>query len=186
MVLITFGYKNIRYVINNFINLMIISVILGGSLYLFNLNSNINNLSFFNDNKLLNMVILVIISIIVLFIYIKYNRCYHSNFDKYYEVILYVKNKKYNFNAYLDTGNKLKDPYFHKPIILIYNNKIKFNNVIYVPYKALNNTSILECMIIDKIYIKNIGYKYNVMIGKSNDKFSLEGIDMILSEYILK
>ena len=41
-------------------------------------------------------------------------------------------------------------------------------------------------MIVDKIYIKNIGYKYNVMIGRSNDKFSIEGIDMILNEYILR
>ena len=165
---------------------MILSVVLGGGLYLFNLNSDITNLSFFNNNKLLNIIVLIITGTLVLFVYIKYNKCYHSSFDKYYEVILYVKNKKYKFNAYLDTGNKLKDPYFHRPIILIYNDKIKFDNIIYVPYKTLNNTSILECMIVDKMYIKNIGYKYNVMIGKSNDKFSLEGIDMILSEYILK
>ena len=72
----------------------------------------------------------------------------------------------------------LKDPYFNKPIVLIYSNKIKFKDIIYVPYKTLNNKSLLECIIVDKIYIKDIGYKYNVMIGKSNDKFSIDGIDM--------
>ena len=186
MILITFGYKNTKYVINNFVNLMVLSIVLGGSLYLFNLNSNINSITFFNKNKFLNFIILFIIGSITLIIYIKISKKYHQNFDKYYEVTIYKDNKKYQFKGYLDTGNMLKDPYFNKPIILIYNKKIKFEKIIYVPYKTLNNKSLLECMIVDKIYIKNIGYKYNVMIGRSNDKFSIEGIDMILNEYILK
>lgn len=185
MVLITFGYKNIKYLFNNFINLVVLSVILGGSLYLFNLNSNINNISFFNDNKFVNILVLLVISIITLFIYIKNNKHYHLEFDNHYEVYLYIDSKKLKFNAYLDTGNKLKDPYFNKPIILIYSD-IEFKNIFYVPYKSLNNSGILECMTVDKIYIKNIGYKYDVIVGKSIDKFGIEGIDMILNEYILK
>jgi stage II sporulation protein GA (sporulation sigma-E factor processing peptidase) len=186
MIIITFGYKNMKYVLNNFINLILLSVVLGGSLYLFNLNSNISSITFFNTNKLTNFVILFIVGIISLIIYIKTNRNYQNVFNKYFEVTIYQDNKKYRFRGYLDTGNMLKDPYFNKPIVLIYSNKIKFKDIIYVPYKTLNNKSLLECMIVDKIYIKNIGYKYNVMIGKSNDKFSIEGIDMILNEYILR
>lgn len=187
MVIITFSFKNIKYTFNNFINLMISSVILGGSLYLININNyEYSGLLFFASDEKINIILLLIISIIILCIYLKTNINYQREFNKYYKIDIFIDNKKYLCNAYLDTGNKLIDPYFNKPIILTTNQKIKFKNIIYVPYQTLNNNGILECMLIDKIHIHNIGYRKKILIGRSNDKFQIEGIDMIISEKILE
>ncbi len=186
MVIITFSFKNIKYTFNNFINLMISSVVLGGSLYLMNINNESNNMHFFTNNQTINIIALLVISIIVLYIYIKCSISYKQEFNKFYKIDVYINNQKYLCNAYLDTGNKLKDPYFKKPIILTNNQQIEFKNIIYVPFQTLNNSGVLECMLVEKIYIHNIGYRNKVLLGRAYDKFQIEGIDTIINERILE
>ncbi|HPE14439.1 MAG TPA: sigma-E processing peptidase SpoIIGA [Bacilli bacterium] len=184
MVIITFNFKSIKYTINNFINLLAISVILGGSLYLLNIND--GDYNFINGNKYLNMLFLFAISIIILFIYIKINKKYKRDFNNIYEVDLFIDNNKYKCTGFIDTGNVLIDPYFNKPIILTSNKNVKFNNTFFVPYQSLNNNGLLECMIVKKIYIKQVGYRYNIVLGRANDKFRIDGIDILLNERIVE
>lgn len=188
MVIITFNFKNIKYTLNNFIYLLINSIILGGGLYLFNISKNYTNdgLIFFNTNKTTSLYLLLIIGSIIIFLYTKAIKKYNSYFKKCYKVDLYISDKIYKCNGYLDTGNRLIDPYSHKPIILTSNKNIKFKNVIFVPYKSLNNNNVLKCMKIDKIYIEEIGFKYNVMLGKSELSFGIEGVDLLLNDKLLE
>ena len=186
MIIITFGYKNMKYVLNNFINLILLSVVLGGSLYLFNLNSNIGSITFFNTNKLTNFVILFIVGIISLIIYIKTNRNYQNVFNKYFEVTIYQDNKKYRFRGYLDTGNMLKDPYFNKPVILVNEDIIKSDKYFYIPYSTITEDGIIKAIHINEIEI--IGFKKvkDVIIGLLPKRLQINNIDCLLNKRIME
>ena len=72
------------------------------------------------------------------------------------------------------------DNYHNRPIILI-SSKIDYqdSDLLYVPYAALNNVSILKCIKTDKIVINNHIYK-NYLVGLSKNKFMIDGINCIL------
>ena len=93
--------------------------------------------------------------------------------------ILY-KNKLYRLNGYLDTGNNLFDPYKKRNIILVkLNLNYSLEDVIYTPYESLNNVGVIKCLSVDKIFVDQKEFK-NYLIGLSNDKFRIEGINCIL------
>lgn len=189
MIIITFKYKNIKYTITNYIYLLILSILLGGTLYLINIEIGYEHIGmlFFTNGKKVNSIILFIISIIIMIIYTKILKKYQKEINLYYKVDLYINNKKIKLNGYLDTGNKLSSPYNNKPISIINKDILKdIDNFIYIPYNTINGNSIMKCIKVDKIYISSIGYKYNVLIGISNDKFLLEGIDIILNMNLIK
>ena len=91
-----------------------------------------------------------------------------------------LKGKKHVLTGFLDTGNKLYDNYKHRPVIII-DKKINYelDEVIYVPYMSLNNKSILKCLKTDKIIINNHVFK-NYLVGLSNKKINIDGINCIL------
>lgn len=102
-------------------------------------------------------------------------------------VDVFLANQVLKLNGYLDTGNKLYDPYFHRPIIIANKNvAITSPKSIFVPFETLNSTGLLKCYIIDKIYIHGIGYKENVLIGVAKEKFEVEGADLILHNKIVE
>ena len=70
MVLVTFGYKDIKYVINNVVYLYLLSIILGGFLYLLKVEFSYSNSGsvFFKNEFSINFVVLIIISPIILYI----------------------------------------------------------------------------------------------------------------------
>ena len=67
----------------------------------------------------INLILLLLISPIILYKYIKSERNYKINYSNYYDIDIYYNDVKVSGTGFLDTGNKLKDPYFHKPIILV-------------------------------------------------------------------
>jgi len=191
MVIITFSYKDIKYTLNNFLYLMIISVVLGGFLYMVNIEVGYEHVGmvFIKNNDGLNMLILILISILITVIYIKSNKKLKRHISSNYKVIIYINNKEYELNGFLDSGNNLCDPYLNRPISIINNDiNIDFSTCkfIFVSYKALNKTGVLKCFIVDKIFIEHIGFKYNYLIGVSNDKISLSGVDIILNGKIME
>ena len=168
MVIITFGYRNITYTFNNFYYLILMSIILGGGLYL------IKDTGFYNYYVLITLFILFTIA------YVKISTKHKNNYNNYYKVDIYIKGKLYKLNGYLDTGNKLYDNYHNRPIILIsYKIDYQDSDLLYVPYAALNNVSILKCIKTDKIVINNHIYK-NYLVGLSKNKFMIDGINCIL------
>lgn len=185
MILVTFNFKNIKYTLKNLYYLYIISIILGGFLTFIN-NTISYGVLFKNVNNKLNVFSSILLSIILLIIYFKETIDLKTNYNKYYKVNIYFNNKNYIFNAFLDTGNKLIDPYKRRPIILVKEEKIKnIDNYLYVPYKTISGSGILKCIKADKIYIENIGYKKKFLIGLTNN-INIDNVDCILNERLLE
>lgn len=168
MVIITFGYKDLKYTLNNFYYLIVNSIIMGGGLYLI------------KDYGYYNYGVLIIGFIILMFIYIKQIKKYKENYTNYAKVDVYINNKQYKLNGYLDTGNKLYDQFKHRPVILINKNiPYKIEDIIYVPCSTINNTGLIKCLKPERIVINNKKYN-NYLIGFSPHKFQIDGIDCIL------
>lgn len=177
MQLIANKVTSIKSILENSFYFYLVSIILAGSLYLFKLDK---------LSVKYNYLLLFITTPIILYI----NKKQISKIDTYYkdryDVYLYYKNKKYLFNAFLDTGNKLYDQYKKRPIILIHSNKIKFNynDGLLVPIETVNSKSVLKCIKADKIIIDGKEIK-NVIVGLSDKEFKIEDINMILHKDIM-
>lgn len=180
MTYVTFG-KNKFF--NKLFYLYIISIIVGGSLYLINdsLGYKVDSFIFINNGYSINLIILLIISPLIIYLYIKEFLKFKKKINTTYNVIIKIKNKIINIEAFLDTGNKLIDPYFHRPIILL-NKKyinLKKHKIIYVPFNSLNNNGILKCIIPEYILIDNKKYDKCLIGISENLKY-----DCILNERI--
>ena len=182
MILVTFSYKNFKYTLTNLGYFYLTSIILGGGMYLLSDIFSYNNhgLLFYKNGFQTNYIVLLIVSPIILFFYIKKNLKVQENYQHYHKVEFLYKGKLYHLTGYLDTGNHLKDPYKKRGIILV-NTKLKYNleEIIYTPYNALNYDGILKCLKVDKLYVDKKEFK-NYLIGISNLKFQIDGIDCIL------
>lgn len=188
MMLIAFGYKNLKYFLNNLGYFYMISVILGGFLYYLNLEFSYTHIGlvFINKGLNVNAVVLLIISPIILYIYNSQAKKMKSTYNLTYKVIISLKGgKKYTLNGFLDTGNKLVDPITNKPIILIEKGIIEADKYYYVPFNSLNNHNLLKCIKPEYIEINNKKYK-NYLIGISDKKFSLEGIECVLNNKLME
>lgn len=155
MAYITFGKNKF---LNKLFYIYIVSIILGGSIYLINdsLGYEVENFIFINKGYNINIIILLILSPIIICLYIKEFLTYRKKINTTYNVIIKLNNKIINIEGFLDTGNKLIDPYFHRPIILLHKKYIKYKkNVLYVPYSSLNNNGLLKCVIPEYILIDN-------------------------------
>ena len=125
---------------------------------------------------------LIIISPLIIYLYVKEFLKYKKRINTVYDVIIKIGKKCINVSGFLDTGNKLVDPYFYRPIILLNKKYIKINNknLIYVPYNSLNNNGLLKCFKPEYILIDNKKYT-NCLIGIIDNL----NIDCILNERIL-
>lgn len=179
MVLISFGYKDIRYLIKNILYMYILSTLLGGIIYLFNIKV--------SNSMFLTYLIIIVISIEVMILYIKENKKMRSIYNNYYKVDIYFKDReKLSLIGFVDTGNNLYDPYKKRPVIIVPDKYIKEDKYILVPYHTINGNGLLKCIKPDIIFIDGIGYKGNVLIGFS-DSFNFgDGVDVILHKDIMK
>ena len=189
LVIFAFKYKDLKYTLTNFIYLLLLSIILGGSLYL--INSEIgytnNGIMYFTSGIGLNFLILLFLFILIIVVFVKIEKRYKKNINTFYEVDILLKDRVLRLNGFLDTGNNLYDPYFNKPIIIL--NKgidLDLKNVIFVPFETLNSKGVMKCFFVDSIFIKDFGYLKNVLVGISNDKFHISGVDIILHRELLE
>ena len=166
MILIGFGKKQL---LKKLFYFYVISIIIGGSIYLIKLNSNSN----------VTIISLFIISPIIIYSYIKEHLSYKLNTSTIYNVCLVINNKKYELRGLLDTGNSLKDPYKKRSVILL-NNDININKSRYImiPYKALNYEGVVKCIKPDKVLVNNKEFN-NCLVGLSNNNLGLD-VDCIL------
>ncbi len=136
---------------------------------------------FFSNGLSINLIVMMIISPIIIYFYIKEKKELKSINQNTYIIDIYIKNNKYSLTGYLDTGNTLKDPYKNRPVIIISNNKINIDieKSILVPYETITSTGIIRCIKPDKVIINNIEFN-NCLIGKINKKLKLNDSDCIL------
>lgn len=165
MIITAFGSNNIK---ENIIYFYLISIIIGGLIYLFDLKT----------NPYLNMFLITILTPFIIYTLIKEYTKFKTTIKDKYVVNIIIKNKEYKLEGFIDTGNRLKSPISNKSVILV-NLNIPVDNALYVPYKALNTTGIIPCLKPEKVLIdgKTIS---NCLIGISKDKFSLNGENCIL------
>lgn len=179
MMLISFGYKGIKYVLRNIFYMYLLSTLIGGIIYLFNVKV--------SNNIVINYFIIIVISSLVLILYIKENRKIKNIYNNYYKVDIYFKDKsKISVVGFIDTGNNLYDPYRNRPIILLSNKYIREDNYILVPYYTMSGEGLLKCIKPNIIFIDGIGYRGNVLIGFSESPKLIDGVDVILHKDIMK
>lgn len=193
MCLITFGYRNIKYTLNNLFYLYTSSIILGGFLYLLNLECSYKHegLMFYYNGLSVNFIVLIILSPIIIYAYVKQGLNLKNNYSNYYNIDIYLETGEViEATSYLDTGNKLEDPYKKRPIILLNKDLIKIDydhhRLLLVPYDTLNNHGLLKCIVPKSIYIQGIGFRDNFLIGISNEEILIDGVDCILSPKLLE
>ena len=175
MVIIAFGYKNIKYTIYNVIYLYMLSVILGGFIY------------YLNGEFQISYAVILVIAPFILYVFIFSIKALREIKNYYYKVEIYFGKEVYTMTGFLDTGNKLSDPITNKPIILVNKKKLKgcinIRSPMYVPYRALNHQGLLRCVRPSYIVI-NDKKLTNYLIGLSDENFKLNGIDCLLNYQI--
>ncbi len=191
MLLAAFGYKDFNYFKKNITYFYLVSMLMGGGIYFLNSQFSYTNngLVFTNNGLQVSYSIILIISLIIYFKYIVSFKGFKNNYSNYYKCKIYFNEDCFIVvNAFLDTGNKLVDPYTLKSIILIDRNKIKDIKVdkpIYVPYNSLNNHGLLEC--IKALRLEIDGKTYNkFLVGISKQNFFMDGIDCIINSKIME
>lgn len=189
MIIITFGVKSKTDFLKNTLYLYFVSIILGGFLYYLNLEFSYDNvgLVFFHNGFSINFILLFILSPIILYLYIKQDRDLKVLKNYYYQVEVYYKDVKKEYRAYLDTGNKLYDPYSHKPVILLYDLSFpKIEKPIYIPYQTLEHGGLLECVRVDKLILDDGRIINKPLIAISKDCLKIEGVDVLLHKDYLE
>lgn len=179
MITIAFKYKNIRYFLTNMLYTYILSILLGGLIYLFN--------SKVTLNIYLNYLVIIILSIEVMTLYIKESKKIKNTYNNYYKVDIYFKDKeKISLIGFLDTGNNLYDPYKKRPIILVDKKYQKEDKFILVPYHTINGEGLLKCIKPEKVYIEKIGYKTNLLMAFSSSPSTINGVEVLLHKDLMK
>lgn len=192
MCLITFNYRNLKYTLKNMFYLYTTSMILGGFLYFLNIEFSYKQvgLVFYHNGLSINVIVLIILSPVILYFYSKQIKELKNNYSNYYKVKIKMDKHIINCNGFLDTGNKLEDPYFHKPVIILDKRKIVFDinefEMILVPITTANGTSIMKCFKAEYIDIEGIGIKNNLLIGVMEEKIRIDGVDVILNTKLLE
>jgi len=194
MVITTFSYRDKRYTMRNMFYLYTTSIILGGFLYLLNVEFSYKNdgLIFYHNGLSVNFITLIVLSPIIIYVYVKQIKELKNNYSKYYTVDIYLKDgTRKEVIGFLDTGNHLYDPYFNRPIILVNKKDFSFNykdlkNIVLVPYETASSHGLLKCIVVDKIYIQGVGTKKNVLLGLSEKKIKIDGVDCLLHEALIE
>ena len=190
MIIISFSFKNIKYFFENIFYLYLTSIILSGFLYMIN-----SNFSYKYDgfNVLykkydINIFIVIIISILFLFFYVKnYTKQKKELENKYSVEITLLNNKKIKTIAIKDTGCMIYDQYKKRPVCIINRYLIKdYNpNYILVPCNTINKMSLLKCFKIKKIKINNKEIKKEILLGISDNNFKINNVDLLLHKNII-
>ena len=87
-----------------------------------------------------------------------------------------------DLNGLMDTGNNLIDPVTRKKVIII--NKKVDEDFMLVPYKTINNESLIKCFKPKRVFIDGIGERKDVLVGVINKKFV--GFNCLLNNELLK
>lgn len=171
MNLIAFGFDDIKEFIKNVIYFYMFSFFLGGALYYLKIESLVKY----------QYYLLLIPLIMNILKYFTYNL--KNIISLRHKVTIYLKNGKVLYlNGYMDTGNTLKDPYSNKNVIII--NKDIYENFFLVPYKTIDNSSLIKCFKPKKVFIDGLGERKDIVVGISNKKF--KGFNCLLNYNLME
>lgn len=171
MNLISFGYINLKDFIKNLLYFYMFSFFLGGTLYYLKIESLVKY-------KYYLLLIPIIMNILKK---LTYNL--KDIIKLRHKVTIYLKNGSVLYlNGYMDTGNTLVEPYTNKNVIII-NKDIK-EKFFLVPFKTIENSSLLKCFKPKKVYIDGIGERNDIVVGVTNKKFN--GFNCLLNYNLME
>ncbi len=191
MLIVAFGYRDFNYFKKNLLYFYLVSMLMGGGIYFLNSQFSYTNkgLVFNNSGLKVSYTIILVISLVIYFKYMVSFKYLKNNYSNYYKCKLYFDDEHFVVvNAFLDTGNKLVDPYSNKSIVLIDGKKVKNMNIktpIYVPYNSLNNHGLLKCYKALKLEIDGKMFD-KFLVGISEKNFFLDGIDCIINSQVME
>ncbi len=191
MIVITFSYKNRKYFFQNVFYLYSASMILGGFLYFLNVQFSYKQqgIIFFHNGLSINVIFLILTSPIILYVYVKQGIRLKTFYSNLYTVKIQIQQQSYEWKAFLDTGNRLTDPYFHRPIVLVYKDKIRdLENLEYilVPMHTIEKSAMIKCIRADVFTIVGNCSCKDVWIGLCDHPITMEGIDCLLHPKLLE
>ena len=158
MILIAFGYYDIKTLIKNTIYYYFVNFFIGGFLL------------YFKESSLIKYRYFIFFVPIILKMYKYFEINLKTIFSLKHKVTIYLNNGKILYlNGYMDTGNTLIEPYGNKKVIII-NKKIK-EKYFLVPYKTVDNSSLIKCFNPKKVYIDGIGEREDICVGVVNKRF---------------
>ena len=171
MVLIAFGFNDIKTYINNILYFYSFSFLLGGTLYYFKMES------------LLRYRFYLLLIPLMMDTYKYVFNDLKVALNTRYRVTIYLNNGQILFlNGFMDTGNNLIDPVTNKKVIII--NKNIDEDYMLVPYKTIDNTSLIKCFKPKKVYIDGLGERNDILVGITNKKFI--GFNCLLNNYLME
>lgn len=181
----------IKCVLIYFFSSLIFLGITVGACFLFQLKFvAINNSVIYFNISALNIIVCAAISYLISSIILRiYNRTL-SKKELYTLIIIHADNKYY-LNAFLDTGNKLREPFSDMPVIIVDKSKLNIDldeqKIRLIPVTTVNGTDMLKSFKPDKIIIKSSSGKEvieNAYIAFS-DNISDKNYSAILNSSIL-
>ena len=160
------------------------SIILGGVLYFFNNQINYKNIGliFVKDSTTFNLLIIIISSPIIFYIYHKTMENEKKKRELLHHISIKYKDKTIDTLGYLDTGNNIKDPYKRRSIILINSSclSLDLEESILVPFKTIDNTGLIRCCEIKEISVDNNILSNKYLLGISPKNIDINGASCIL------
>ena len=181
MMYISYGFNNLKFIVENIITYYIISFILGG---------NLEYLSSKFGSSDVKITFLILLSPIILIIYIRQIKSLKIEISMLKKVRIFLNNKVIELNGYIDTGNNLSSYIGNKMVFISNNLKVKkelnYNPIYIVPFNTINSTGIIKCIKPKYVEVEEYGKFNNILIGYMDKKFSLENAQVILNKKILE
>lgn len=187
--IVCFGYRDFKNLVKNVAYFYLVSMLMGGVVYFFKSQFIFSDGGLILNSDLFKYLVVIFVSLLVIYLYLFKFKELRNQYSSYYNCLIYLDdNNSVRVSGFLDTGNKLKDPYSNKNIILV--NKsilgdLKLINPLYVPYNSLNNHGLLECFKVKKIVIDG-KENSDFLLGISEENMFIDGIDCILNVSIME
>ena len=166
MCILCFGYGNLKKFLRCFFTFYLVSIVLGGFLFYLNIEFSYKHcgLVFFNKGRV-SIFFICLVSIIVLYFYVKQFRSYKNNICNLCNCTIYIGSEKLKLTGFLDSGNTLM---FKGRYVIISNLDNTFNRKkYYVICNSIGSNSLLEVIKIN-IEVSGVLYK-DVYMGFSKN-----------------
>lgn len=164
------------------------SIILGGLIYFLNnqFSYKQKGFIFIHDGTSLNLIIILISSPIIFYLYHKMMKNEKKKRELLHSVSIKCKKGTINTLGFLDTGNNIKDPYKRRGVILINSSEINLSleESILVPFKTVDSNSLLRCIEIEELKIDDNLITNKYLLGVSPKNIEIKGASCILPNII--
>lgn len=195
MLVVAFRYDRVKtfvlsLLIFAFANLLFLGMIIGVCITFSPKSVAIRNSVVYFDVSARSLLMCAFVSYLLALIVVKiHNRRLLKN--EIYTLTVFAKGQQVTLYAFLDTGNKLREPFSNTPVIIADKSKVEHlcsgKNIRLIPASTINSQSVLTAFKADKIVIKSSSQQEeveNIYIALS-DQLSDQSYSAIINPEIL-